>query len=1670
MPFVADELPVSRFVPDEPQPGVAPAPPQAKPAIPPGEERPLRPETAALFSRPSQPMSHQRPAPTGPTFKPQGTPLEAFRAAAQVPEFITTEMVGMVGSTVASALGYGFARSEGKSRKEAGELALGFGAEHSEQASAAYRPLTTLINYFAGDPSKQTPIDVVMHKVMDAIKGGSDAAERKTGGVVKSEEVQILINALMSRFAVSGLNRATSRWDGRGPMPKDMADRVTKALEEELAKEKPDAASEPSFKESFPTLKEGGFLDQYGKPMAVAAGVGVAGAAALSDEDNSRYLVAMAALPIAKRMEGLRAAIPEGSPLRSRLEAADRAVVGYGPSAISHLDQLRMDLHDAEAPKELLAAVDATVRDLEKAGDSKLKPMIVPIPTGLDYLLVQTRDKLKEAELLGGFLTIGALARLPEATPLSAIHPRLRYTSRFLERLNSKFGGTWDFSANQLRQELKKSGAPAAEVEMFERIIGDRPRITAKDLVGGFKIAAGDFELTADTSMGTSRYEPYGLERIDRLTNYETVGVAQHAVRLEQLRTAIDQAIQAQVNSDGTRTIPDFGGLRRVRLEELEAEYAALEGINSSEVAGPPARTIVWQSPLKTGTSNHFSDPNYFAHSRSFDEGGVRHVVELQSDLVQKAGKMLSEGERAGLERGLETLLADHARYLELRNRLGRHTQDGRPVFGENRGEAWPEVMETLRTDTLFADAIRRGENNPRFMLNRVLRQYEVQIAENRAKLGASASVDALRPLFPEWYKRIVREEIADAARLEGQSRPTIRFATADTVAKVEGWPDSRDGLRRQVEHHTRLVMGAEAEIRDWVTTLETGTPPRGSYAASTLRAAPALSDPKWLTQHIAELRELLAENKADLQRAQEALDAQKTPNFGSNQLLYDRYRGGIEKFLKSEFKARPHTDSHGHTWLEIDLPQPPSGDGVPTRLLGVAGAGVAAGLAATQLEGEDATSLAALLAVPGNRRAAKFIPSVLAIGAGAALTAVLSDEEKRVRNSALAGAVVGLGMWAKSRSSYAARVAAEEGSAAEALFGSLSAELRTMSQPLLRRLTEHEKNLLVRTNNEVKVVAPFVEAFRALPAEVRKALDFATLLNNRALVTKVIQATGDKTLIEDWPKVQALLDRFGADLKNLNLAKELLPDYYPRIVSDLNGLMKYLGKPAADFLGEKISEAAKKKTKAVGEDLTEVELSQIVNSHLIQAIRKTDMGGQSGLLKNRTVKKMTEDLLQFYAPASESLPLYIRSAAKEIERARFFGKDLAQHPDSQAVNVSASIGNVVARERAAGNLTNEQLGRLESLLRSRFGPGEKAAHPLAQAYKNITQALLLGNPFSAIVQFGDAAVAVALQGFLPSIKAVAQSVGKKGWTLSDMGLVNHLSEEFVRGSRQPLRVGGWEISTAAFLDKTLRLSGFSFVDEFSKLVNINAAANKFGKLAKSESGRMEIARQYGEYFGADTAQLIDDLARGKKSSLVGELLFRELSDVQPISKLEMPQAWVHSPNARVLYTLKSFMIRQMNLVRERGIREIAKGDIASVTRGTNFLLRYSLALGLSGAGLTFIQNWLLGKDDKLEWGDIPENIFKTFGWSSYVLDNARKKDVVKAAAGTLAPPYEMFGEILTQDPKAMRYIPLVGKWMYTHSDAGQAAATKAKRRKELKEDEIHQEILKYQKKAKKEL
>ena len=222
----------------------------------------------------------------------------------------------------------------------------------------------------------------------------------------------------------------------------------------------------------------------------------------------------------------------------------------------------------------------------------------------------------------------------------------------------------------------------------------------------------------------------------------------------------------------------------------------------------------------------------------------------------------------------------------------------------------------------------------------------------------------------------------------------------------------------------------------------------------------------------------------------------------------------------------------------------------------------------------------------------------------------------------------------------------------------------------------------------------PFIEGLSKLRGEAAKALERAILTNDPAKIREKMSPL----LHAEYLKVRGILQGVEGELQALDLMEKGRPDYFPRVVVDPKGLLKALGKEEQTHLQSILAAAERNAFHLTGSGLSPLETSQLINKYL----RTAPKDGQGrGFLRTRTVDEITELLQPFYAPPKEALPIYIRSATKAIEKARFFGQDLVKvKRDGQThVDLNTSIGNVVRRELAKGKMTFEQAEELTSLL-----------------------------------------------------------------------------------------------------------------------------------------------------------------------------------------------------------------------------------------------------------------------------------------------------------------------------------------------------------------------------------
>lgn len=1176
--------------------------------------------------------------------------------------------------------------------------------------------------------------------------------------------------------------------------------------------------------------------------------------------------------------------------------------------------------------------------------------------------------------------TIRELGARPHATPIGAILEPSAITTSTIELLANRSPGKFEFRKAEIEQLLKREGVTKHERDLMQEALASQPgdTITAKELLFGVRMAAKDFELTP--VMSTS-YADYGLDRLDR--------------------------------------------------DVLNPELAAELGLDAT--SDMTATTRIYRSPLELGSNNHFQDPNYFAHTRSFVEDGVRHVVELQSDLAQKAGKVLKPEERAAYtsvllearlledklkKSGVVGMYVDNPAWLEtFRRDFVSWPQKAQQLI-ENRVRAlsghdtMAEALQVAAEPDGPGKRIRRDINSA---VGDIQERLGVKIAEHEAKLKESASTTAIAPMLKDWHKRLVREELADAARnLEG----SVRFATADTVAKVEGWPDVYERIADSIAQNESNLASHKQTVAA-LEAIKHGEVPDDPYYYALRTADPEgfQSVVKNIETELTHAREALAASEERLARAKENWAGQ-TRFSKEHQGIYDRYSRDVEKFLR-QLGAQPITDSAGHTWLEVPL-------GEQQKALPGGGA-------RAQIGGVDPA----------------LAKAVGAVGGTAALAWMLSRDKDKAKHAVMAGVLTGLGLLAYARNAPLRGIIDQTIHGVQQVAGNLSTD-KAVSAPLLRRFTEHARAELKNIHDSGRKISPFLEIANKVPDAARAQLNVALANGRTSDIVAAIGSAATPGLLKEWNAVQLELKAMGTQLKDLGLIKDLRQDYFPRIVKDVPGLLTKLGKEAVP-----LQRALNAAEKAAGGVLDEAERSAIVNKFLEKNLRSGGVGGKASFFKRRTIDNVTIDLEPFYVEPLQALPLYMASAVRAIEKAKFFGKDAVRDPVTGKLHLESSIGNVVNAEIASGQMSPENFNRLTKLLETRFGPAYAApARPL-RALSQVTNIALLGNVFSGMMNLADIGGIMAQQGILSTVSAVVKKIrGQHKITAADVGMADHIMEEFVYGTREPVRVGvpfsqrTVQLSLAKAVDKTFKFSGFKAFDQAMKEVHLNAAMENYSRMSRSKAGEAKIIRQYGDYFTTDMPQLLADLRSGAKTKLTTELAFRELSDAQPITKIEMPQFYLDHPNLRYGYALKSFAIKQLNLVKKRGVDEIAKGNVRD---GMGFLIRYALLAGSAGAGMDWIIKSMLGRDADTDWGVIPFNVLKNIGISEFAIDRARQGKGKEAILMATVPPMDPVLNIVTADPKAMRYFPLVGRFAYDRFMDGAEKANAAKKLAEKK-------------------
>ena len=611
--------------------------------------------------------------------------------------------------------------------------------------------------------------------------------------------------------------------------------------------------------------------------------------------------------------------------------------------------------------------------------------------------------------------------------------------------------------------------------------------------------------------------------------------------------------------------------------------------------------------------------------------------------------------------------------------------------------------------------------------------------------------------------------------------------------------------------------------------------------------------------------------------------------------------------------------------------------------------------------------------------------------------------------------------------------VARVSSGALDKYLGAISTRIRNISEPIFGRMRKFEADLHFNTHNRLKLTDGYVSGFMGLDKNIQRQIGLH-LANGRR---KEALGLMPDSLKNEFGKVTKVLDDMNKELKATGHKYTAIKDYYPRRIKNFKEFSKALGLPKGQMSQlEKALDTYASRTGKIVNDLTDSERSEVTDMFLRGFIPKKGKGRKLEYVQERTINEVNPAIYDFYENPAKALQDYIRKGTHDIEKRKFFGKNAVT--DGAGMDTVNSIGKFMTAEGKGLN-TNQQ-NELTELIRARFIGGEQSPSGFASAIRDAGYMGTIANPLSAIVQLGDLAVSAALNGLKNTLAGL---FGKKYMKLADIGIDQVLSEELANPR-----------TTGQILNKMFKYSGFRSLDRLGKETIINASIRKAFNQVKTPAGEKAFRQKWGKIYGDE----IDSMVASMKNRTIDDNIklhaFNELSDMQPISLLEMPQGYLEAKNGRLLYMLKTYTLKQWDVVRRNVIQEFKTGNKMKAIKNMAVLGAYLTA---ANTGTQVVRDFLQGREVKPE--DIPGRalwaLLSVYGANQYTTEryfaNGKVKEgfvnmvlpatpIIDAAFGATADAAKQLSDMQSKSDwayeapnygKHLKPVPIVGNLTY---------------------------------------
>ena len=590
---------------------------------------------------------------------------------------------------------------------------------------------------------------------------------------------------------------------------------------------------------------------------------------------------------------------------------------------------------------------------------------------------------------------------------------------------------------------------------------------------------------------------------------------------------------------------------------------------------------------------------------------------------------------------------------------------------------------------------------------------------------------------------------------------------------------------------------------------------------------------------------------------------------------------------------------------------------------------------------------------------------------------------------------------------------------------GIVSTEVSRINPAVGGRLKRMEASLAVKSSQSIARVDPMIKMLDKLEGQ-------AEIDVTRHLLSGDIEAALP-ILLKVEPKAKAIVREMQLVLKELDDGLQAfgrthsgdVDNYFPRKTIDYKKVLEAAGREYREPIERELARRVKKLKVNSVDDLPIEEVEDAMTVGLKQQFQKNPLSKSKSSSK-RQYMTVTEEMVPLYKKPQNSLVEHINDMASLIEKKSFFGGSSVNR-GVKTLDLDESATRLLAREIKEKRMSTKDFDKMKELLVARFGVGEKQASTASTVAKNLTYQMTIANPLSALTQIADVGMSVYANGLINTIKGL---VGKKHFTMDMFGLDKAMYAEL-----------GTVGKMAGLLDWTFRKSGFKLIDRIGKETIVNASYRSFIKKSKTVPGVEALRKKFGNMLGKDFNSTMADLKAGNISENVKVMMFSELSNYQPISLSELPLKYLQHPNGRIFYALKSFTIKQLDVLRRDVVHEFQSGNKAEATKK---LVAYITILPLMGAGVQEVKDFISRGDD-IDIEDIPDQyiskLYQLFGTSRYITENFTKKGELTPALGELfLPPIGLIdafskdltktvsGEITAKDSELLGHVPLFGK------------------------------------------